>query len=113
MTKLICDVNTCVFHQQKYCTRSHIKVSGVTAKKVEETSCDSFHKKERVNQDHIYSVEFAELGTLNRSLSINCDAKNCRYNRNELCYADEVNIGNTRAKVSKETKCETFQERES
>ena len=113
MTKLKCDVFNCVFQQEEYCTRSHIKVIGERAKNVDETSCGSFHREERVDRNNIYTTEFAEFGTINRSLSVNCESINCMYNRNELCIAEKIKIGNKRAKRDLDTKCETFKEKES
>lgn len=111
MPKLKCDVYHCIFQQEEYCTRSNIIVIGPDALNEEQTSCGSFKKQDRIDRENIYSTEFAEFGTINRNLSVNCESVNCKYNRHKLCTAEGIKITGEKAKHKKETLCATYEDR--
>lgn len=111
MPLLKCGVKPCVFYEDKHCTRISIVVQGDQARIEEETHCGSFHKKERESKNDIYQIEMASLGHINEHMSVNCEATNCRFNRNLLCHAEEIKIDGTRAHHSNETFCSSFDPR--
>ncbi|QEY33611.1 DUF1540 domain-containing protein [Caproiciproducens galactitolivorans] len=86
MTYLSCDVMNCINNKDRYCCRPDIQVSGRSANDPRQTSCASF-------SDATDSAQNA-VGTVlpNTSLEIYCEAENCKYNHEERCSAEHINI---------------------
>jgi len=108
MPRLKCGVDSCVFWKSKLCTRSGIQVKGDTALDNDETRCSSYHKKDRESKSDLYNIELGSFG-IDMNLSVNCEAVNCKYNRNLLCHAQEIKIDGSRAKNTKDTFCSSFE----
>ena len=113
MPKLKCDVRSCVYNADQCCCLSAIKVIGERADNSDETACSSFHRvKRKVNMDNIYKTEFARIDGINQFVSIECESRNCMYNKKELCTALRVQIaGGVKASRIDETICDTFVEK--
>lgn len=109
MPRLKCGVNTCVFWHDKLCTRSGIAVRGETALDNGETRCASYHKRDRESNNDLYKIEIGSFADIDMHLSVNCEAVNCRFNRNLMCHAHEIKIDGTRAKNTKDTFCASFE----
>lgn len=108
MPLLKCGVNTCTYFYDERCSKSVIEVVSEAAKKVLDTHCASYHRQDRSAYDN-YNLEIATLDDIiSDYLSVNCEALNCIYNRNELCFAKEIKIDGTRAKEYKDTFCASF-----
>lgn len=108
MPILKCGVNTCTYFYDHRCSKSVIKVTGDDALREDETNCSSYHKRDRHAEDD-YNLEIGTIDNIiSDYLSVNCEALNCIYNRNELCYAKDIKIDGTRAKHSEETFCSSF-----
>lgn len=101
MTDLKCDVKTCAYNKEQLCSKGDIMVGGKQATTPKETRCESFRDKE---QDHFVS----SLDHPTKSISIDCEAVNCKYNANYRCAAEHVNISGCNACGCKETLCSTF-----
>ena len=79
MPELKCTVQTCMHNQDYYCTLDKIQVGGNSAKKAEETSCDSFEERKDGNS---YSNTMKEASPKSE---IDCKATECMYNEQQLC----------------------------
>ncbi len=110
MPKLKCDVRSCIYNADTCCCRSVIRVIGEEAKNDIQTACGSFHRRKKINLDEEYKMEFSKIDGLNEYISIECESRNCIYNRNELCTASKVKIsGGKQALKYVDTICNTFQ----
>lgn len=108
MPLLKCGVNTCSYFYNEKCSKSVIKVTKESDSSYNETNCSSYHKKDRTAVDD-YNLEIATIDDIiSDYLSVNCEAYNCIYNRNELCYAKDIKIDGTKAKMYKDTFCSSF-----
>jgi len=108
MPILSCGVKGCTYFYDGKCSKSVIKVSGIDAIRELETSCQSFQAKTRVAHDN-YNLEIATLDNIiSDHVSVNCEAMNCLFNRNYLCYAKEIKIDGTTANKKEETFCHSF-----
>lgn len=108
MPVLNCGVKGCTYFYDGRCSKSVIRVSGFDALRDLETSCLSFQARDRVASDH-YNLEIATIDDIiSDHVSVNCEAVNCLYNRNYLCYAKEIKIDGTKARMKDETFCNTF-----
>lgn len=111
MPLLKCGVNTCTYFYDGRCSKSVIKVTGNDAIREKETNCSSYHLRDRHAEDN-YNLEIATIDDIiSDYLSVNCEALNCTFNRNALCYAKDIKIDGTRAKNSTETFCSSFLKR--
>lgn len=108
MPVLKCGVNTCTYFYDGRCSKSVIKVSGDEATREHDTNCSSYHKRDRVGVDN-YNLEIGTIDDIiSDYLSVNCEAANCIYNRNYLCYAKDIKIDGTNAKKYVDTFCSSF-----
>ena len=108
MPILKCGVDTCTYYYDNRCSKSMIKVTGFDANKEDETNCSSYHRKDRIAFDS-YNLEIGTIDDIiTEYLSVNCDAVNCLYNRNLLCYAKDIKIDGTNAKKYIDTFCSSF-----
>lgn len=107
MPKLTCQVETCIYNQDKYCIRNRIHIQGKLARIDLETQCGSFKLRQDENKN-IYTQEFARFGQVNEHLSIDCDSVNCIYNNNLLCTKSNVRIEGSEALNRFDTLCKSF-----
>lgn len=101
MTELKCTVKTCMHNKDEYCVLNSITVGGSTAKKAEDTCCDSF--KERKGDTFSNMSRDASLNT-----HIDCKATDCKYNNQCKCHAEKINVKGSCACTTRETECATF-----
>ncbi len=107
MPKLKCDAKTCAFNSKEYCCKSIIRIIGPTAKTTADTACGSYHARKH----DTYDTEFASMEaseSINQYVSIDCESKNCKFNRNHKCSSDHVHIEKGKSNQMTETMCETF-----
>ena len=104
MAELVCDVITCGYNKEKRCCKGDIMVGGTHAQQDKDTCCESFRQE---GCDCYTSA----LDHPCQTISIDCEATQCKYNSNYKCYAKSVTIDGSRAKESKETLCRTFEPR--
>lgn len=110
MPKLHCSVNNCCYNKNCNCLKSVVSIQGECATETNETCCESFKKKDRIDRSGEYNSEFAFLGE-NMRASVNCACTKCRHNRNEMCYAEYISVDGRNARNVSETKCLTFVEK--
>lgn len=108
MPNLKCGVSPCNFWNNNYCTRSIIQVRGNHALEEYNTKCSSYRLKRNSSNEDDFNIEIGLLGYKERLVSVNCDAVNCKFNRNLLCKAKILKINGTRAESDDSTFCSTF-----
>ena len=99
MPDLSCEARNCAHNKDSRCSIECITVGGRCAKKPNATCCENF--TEQTTPETLTNVGRPHL-------SIDCQAKNCRYNSDCSCFADAVNICGCDACDCKETECSTF-----
>lgn len=104
MAELRCTAVKCVYNKEKLCSRGDIQVKGDQAKTMDQTACGSFVERtgEGYSNDCSCGCEAIRIG---------CTAENCKYNEEQKCYADSVEIEGIHATAVQETNCGTFRSR--
>lgn len=102
MPELKCTVQTCTHNKNFYCALDKIQVGGNTAKRCEETCCDSFVER---NGDQSSNV----TGEASALSNINCQATDCTYNEQCKCHAGKISVEGSNACQCQQTECATFQ----
>lgn len=103
MAELGCGVRNCVYNKDEYCCKGDILVGGRKANREDETCCESF--VDRREDSFTNSAEKPY-----KTISIDCEAENCKYNHSMRCVAEHVDIRGNGAKNSSGTLCATFTE---
>ena len=101
MAELKCGVENCSYNKDKCCCKGDIMVGGKHADCCNDTCCESFAQK----RDDSYT---SSLEHPCRTISIDCEACDCMYNKNYKCHAEYVNISGNGASESGQTVCNTF-----
>lgn len=104
MPKLMCDVKTCYYHQDEYCTKDRIKICNCCENNSHETMCDSYKLKTKQKKNS-FDTEFAEFASINEYLSVNCNVLDCIHNQHEICKATNIKIDGKEAKDKNDTVC--------
>ena len=104
MPELKCTVQTCMHNQDYYCTLDKIQVGGNSAKKAEETSCDSFQERGASQIDSAagsYSNSYSgaagtgagkSMGNASACSCVDCQAVQCKYNDSCKCHAGKISV---------------------
>ena len=100
MPELKCTVQTCTHNKNFYCDLDSIVVGGNSAKRSEETCCDSFEEK--------HGAFTSNFEAPHGSLNVQCEAENCTYNENRMCAAEAIHIAGMNACTTGETECNSF-----
>ena len=120
MPELKCTVQTCMHNQDYYCTLDKIQVGGNSAKKAEETSCDSFQERGVSRIDSAagsYSNSYSgaagtgagkSAGSASACSCVDCQAVQCKYNDSCQCHAGKISVEGGNASQSSQTACATF-----
>ncbi len=101
MTKLDCNVSSCMYHADKKCSKNDILIDGSEASMPHETCCSSFREQS-------CGCSKNAVGEPKASLDVRCKATNCTFNNNEKCQADHIGISGANACVVAETECASF-----
>ena len=104
MTKLECDVKTCLHNADNCCCKGAILVEGGQAKHAGETCCASFDE----NRGKAFKNLFKTPET---RLQVDCDVLNCLYNDDHQCRAERISILGDGARAVGQTECGSFRER--
>ncbi len=104
MTKLDCNVTSCIHNSDSCCCKSAIIVEGNQAKDSYDTFCGSFDE----NKDGSFRNVFK---TPESKLEVDCEAYNCVYNEDRHCSADHIGIAGDGAREAGHTECSTFKTR--
>ncbi len=104
MAALNCSVTNCGYNNDNYCCRGDITVGGKCACNSDDTCCESFRDRQRDSY----------MNALDRpckTISIDCEASNCMYNKDLRCHAEHVDIRGCGTEGCRETLCATFKEK--
>ncbi len=104
MPELKCTVQTCLHNKNFYCDLDGIVVGGSSAKRAEETCCDSFEERKESMMN--YSDVTGEASAMS---DIDCKATDCMYNHECQCHAGKISVEGSRACQCGETECATFE----
>ena len=98
-----CNVNNCSHNSSGTCCANSINVGGAGVSQAENTCCGSF-----LDKSH-YSDLTNSYNSSGVCETITCNARNCKYNSNDVCTAKNVEINGNQANVYSETNCKTFE----
>lgn len=101
MPELKCTVQTCMHNKECYCDLDHIQVGGHSAKRANETCCDSFEER----KGNTYSNVTGHAGATSE---IHCEATGCCYNKKCKCNAGKISVEGSNASRCNDTQCATF-----
>lgn len=101
MAELKCTVQTCQHNKNFYCNLDSIQVGGNSAKKAEETCCDSFVERKGDTYSDI-------TGEASATSCIDCKAVECMYNNDCKCHAGKISVEGSNACHCEQTECATF-----
>lgn len=101
MTKLDCNVTSCLHNAENCCCKNAIIVEGSGAKESCQTCCGSFDE----NKGNAFKNLFKTPET---RLEIDCEVVNCIYNSDRHCVADHIGISGKGASESGQTECASF-----
>ncbi|MGL5972947.1 MAG: DUF1540 domain-containing protein [Oscillospiraceae bacterium] len=102
MTILNCDCKRCINNSNNLCCRPNLYIKGELSSVVTDTFCENFCcKSEGVMTNLVYN-------SANKSLDVNCLAKNCIYNNKTKCEAESIAIQNFDAYDKTQTYCSSF-----
>lgn len=103
MAELGCSVKNCVYNKEEYCCKGDIFVGGREARREDDTCCESFVDRKTDSFSN-------SAGKPYKTISIDCEAENCKYNHSMRCVAEHVDIRGNGANSSEGTICATFTE---
>lgn len=101
MPELSCSAVKCIYNDNRLCGKGDILVAGVEADKPRETCCSSFRENE-------FGQARNSVGDPSRQIWVECSACNCRYNEDEQCHAEKIDISGASACQCGQTECSTF-----
>ena len=102
MTNLECTAQQCVNNHSRLCALKEIHVNGRDACRCQDTCCGSF-MAENAAYSNVRDTRDAAPGT-----HIGCQVKQCVYNLDGVCDAEEVLIDGSYARRPDGTRCDTF-----
>ena len=101
MTKLNCNVTSCVHNADDCCCKNSIVVEGQTARDKCDTCCASFEEDKGEAFTNLFK-------TPENRLEVDCEAINCVYNERRRCVAEHIGIGGGKASSAGQTECTSF-----
>ena len=101
MPELKCTVQTCTHNKNFYCDLERIIVGGSSAKRSEETCCDSFEERKGDSYSDVN-------GQASACSCIDCKATECIYTDKCECHAGKISVEGSNACQCEQTECATF-----
>ncbi|MEG1410502.1 DUF1540 domain-containing protein [Clostridium sp.] len=95
-----CKATRCIHNNKSECMAGVISVKGMTAMSTPETSCVTFVEEGGYGYDHLSNYYD---NSVTKTRNIKCAAGNCKYNNNEECYAEVIQINAANAS------CDSFE----
>lgn len=93
-SNITCKATNCAHNKQCHCMAGVIVVKGKDSESVSETICNTFVEEGGYAFENL-SCLYDDKET--KPENIKCSAVKCKYNRDEKCFADEVEILAARA----------------
>ena len=113
-----CSVEKCVHNMDGSCNAQYIHVVGYNTQHAYETDCHTFELRNfrssitnmsNVNVTGAVEQIFTEDPVMNPD--VKCSVKECIYNINLLCSANEINVGDYDSTIISQTECKTFKKK--
>lgn len=101
MTNLKCNVQNCMYNDDKLCSKGDIMIGGRDASKPNETCCESFRERTGSASNSV--------GHACKKIDVDCEATKCVFNEECKCNAHEIGIGGNNACSCGETECASFE----
>ncbi len=101
MPELRCTVQTCLHNKEFYCDLNAIQVGGSSARRSQETCCDSFEERKGDSYSDV-------TGEASPKSDIDCKAVECMYNDDCRCFAGKISVEGSNACRCEQTECATF-----
>ena len=101
MPELKCTVQTCTHNKNFYCDLDQIVVGGSSAKRSDETCCDSFKERTADSYSNV-------TGEASPKSELDCKAVECMYNKDCCCHAGKISVEGSSACKCEQTECATF-----
>lgn len=117
MVRLNCMARRCVNNEGGLCGAEYIMIEGKGALSTSQTYCSNFKENNIMSQitalgNTNYVGEIAQIISEDLEMkmipNVSCHAEKCFYNINGKCKASDISIVGDKAKVNKDTGCETF-----
>ncbi|MDF2884048.1 MAG: hypothetical protein K0R54_4614 [Clostridiaceae bacterium] len=116
VVRLSCNADNCVNNLNGLCSANTIKVNGPNSHSSGGTECETFAARGIRNAlSNLTNMnipgEIRQLfstSTIEMSPNVKCDAYNCVHNSGRKCMAGNIQVTGPNARVSADTKCETF-----
>jgi len=99
MTDIFCSAEHCAHNKDCSCCLENVRVGGDYAENPDGTRCSDFLCE---------TADMAFPESPCHCANINCDAENCRYNRDGECDADTIDICGENSCTCGDTCCSTF-----
>ena len=106
MADLKCSAISCVYNKDNLCAKGDIMVGGKHACKGKETTCESFAPKKEGKDSYMSALDHPS-----HTISIDCEAEKCKYNKSYKCIAEHVDIQGGNACNAPVAMCKTFVEK--
>lgn len=106
MPTLRCEVGNCVHNATSLCELGEIAVKGRDATHADSTCCSTFCDC----TDSLSNEKTDKMtsSVASSSSSIRCSADSCKYNEQNNCVADSINVSGHGAQRAEHTVCSTF-----
>ena len=106
MPTLRCEVNNCVHNSTNLCELGEIAVKGRDASHCDSTCCSTFCDCSGSLSNE--KTDRMTSSTASSTSSIRCSADSCKYNEQNNCCADSINVTGHGAEKAEQTVCSTF-----
>lgn len=105
MQKINCNVDNCSHNKEYVCFANRINVVGKNSDSKSDTACGSFLDKTLYG--NLTNNVYDEGEPCN---CLVCNVNTCRYNENQLCSLDSIEVSGNNTKFYSETSCVSFRE---
>lgn len=103
MAKINCTVGNCSHNKSGVCYANCVAIVGSSAARDFDTACGSF-----LNKLHYAELTNNTLGSGSADC-LTCSVESCRYNKNELCTLDSIQVSGENAEYYTQTACFSFE----
>ncbi|MCR1949463.1 MULTISPECIES: DUF1540 domain-containing protein [unclassified Clostridium] len=103
MQKIYCSANNCSHNKENICFANRINVVGKNSDVESDTCCGSF--LDRYTYGNLTNNVYDEGDPCS---CLVCKVNSCKYNENQLCSLNSINVSGNDAKLYSQTNCESF-----
>ena len=103
MEKINCEVNNCSHNSSGVCYANRVNIGDNGCGSCDETCCGSFLNRK------LYSDLTNNTNGGGKCDVLVCKASVCKYNKNQLCSLDQINVSGESVTIYTETYCSSFE----